>query len=72
MVGFYTISAAEDGSMTHTLYVSLVSLYVSLVSSHMETVSKMCLFKIGQYHFTLLNSSHEEADEHLFGGLLFI
>ena len=46
--------------------------FVSLVSSYMETVSKTCLFKIGQYHLALLNSSCEEAYEHLFRGLLVI
>ena len=46
--------------------------YVSLVSSQMETVSKMCLFKIGQHHLALPNSPQKEAYEHLCGGLLFI
>ena len=49
--------------MTHDLY-------VLLVSSHMETVSKICHFKLGQYHLALLNSPHEEAYKHLFRGLL--
>ena len=39
-------SAAEDGTLTHPLY-------LSLVSSQMETMSKMCLFKMGQYHLVL-------------------
>ena len=64
VVGFSTIPAAGDGTLTYALY-------VSLVSSQMETVSKMCPFKIGQYHLALLNSPHEEAYEHLFGGFLF-
>ena len=37
----------------------------------METVSKMCPFRTGQYCLALLNSPQEEAYEHLFGGLLF-
>ena len=60
-----TIPAAGDGTLTHVSY-------VSLVSSQMETVSKMCLFKIGQYHLALPNSPQKEAYEHLRGGLLFI
>ena len=60
VVGFSTTPAAGEGILTH----------VSLVSSQMETVSKTCLFKIGQYHLALLNSPQEEAYEHLFGGLL--
>ena len=63
MVGFSTAPSAGEGTLTHLLY-------VSLVSSQMETVFKMCFFKIGQYHFALLNSPHEEAYEHLFGDLL--
>ena len=65
LVGFSTIPAAVDGTLTHLLY-------VSLVSSQMETVSKTCLFKIGQYHLALLNSPQEEAYEHLFKALLVI
>ena len=65
VVGFSTIPAAEDGTLTHALY-------VSLVSSQMETVCKMCLFKIGQHSPALLNSPQEEAYEHLFRGLLVI
>ena len=65
VVGFSTIPAAGDGTLTHLLY-------VSLVSSQMETVSKMCLFKIGQYHLALLNSPQEKAYEHLLGHLLVI
>ena len=65
MVGFSTIPAAREGILTHLLY-------VSLVSSQMETLSKMCLFEIGQYHLALLNSPQEEAYKHLFGGLLVI
>ena len=65
VVHFSTIPAARDETLTHPLY-------VSLVSSHMETVSKTCIFKIGQYHLDLLNSPQEEAYEHLFGGLLII
>ena len=64
VVGFSTVPAAEDGALTHLLY-------VSLVSSQMETMSKTFLFKIGQYHLALLNSPQDEAYEHLFRGLLF-
>ena len=64
VVGFSTVPAAVDGTLRHTLY-------VSLVSSQMETVSKTCPFKTGQYHLALLNSPQEEAYEHLFVGLLF-
>ena len=46
VVGFSTIPAARDGTLTHLLY-------VSLVSSQMETVSKICRFEIGQYHLAL-------------------
>ena len=49
VVGFSTIPAAVEGILTHLLY-------MSLVYSQMETVPKMCLFKIGQYHLALLNS----------------
>ena len=63
VVGFPTIPAGGDGTLTHHLY-------VSLVSSQMETVSKTYHFKIGQYHLALLNSPEEEAYKHLFGGLL--
>ena len=49
VVGFSTIPAAGDGTLTHHLY-------VSLVSSEMETVSKMCHFKLGQYRLALHNS----------------
>ena len=62
VVGFSTAPAAENGTLTHHLY-------VSLVSSQLETVSKACLFEIGQYHLALLNSPQEEAYEHPFGGL---
>ena len=65
VVGFSTAPAAGDGIMTHFLY-------VSLVSSQMETVSKMCLFKIGQYHLTLLNPPQEEAYQHLIRALLLL
>ena len=63
VVAFTTIPAAGDGTLTHHLY-------VSMVSSQIETVSKMCHFKSGQYHLVLLNSPQEEAYEHLFRGLL--
>ena len=62
---FSTVPAAGDGTLTHLLY-------VSLVSSQKETVSNVCLFKIGQYHLALLSSPQEEAYKHLFGGLLLI
>ena len=65
MVGFSTIPEPGDGTLTHLLY-------VLLVSSQMETLSKTCLFEIGQYHLALLNSPQEEAYEHLFRGLLFV
>ena len=64
-VGFSTIPPLGDGTLTHLLY-------VSLVSSQMETVSKMCFFKIGQYCLALLKSPQEKAYEHLFGCLLVI
>ena len=38
--------------------------------SKKETVSKMCLFKIGHYYLALLTSPQEEAYEQLFEGLL--
>ena len=63
VVGFSTVPIAVNGALTHPLY-------VSLVSSQMETVSKMCLLKIGLYCLALLNSPHEEAYKHLFRGLL--
>ena len=62
MVGVSAIPPAGDESLTHHLY-------VSLVSSQMERVSKMCHFKLGQYHLALLNSPQEEAYRHLFEGL---
>ena len=65
VAGFSITPAGGEGILTHLLY-------MSLVSSQMETVSKMCLFKIGQYHLALHNSPQEEACEHLFGGLLVI
>ena len=65
VVGFSITPAGVEGILTHLLY-------MSLVSSQMETVSKMCLFKIGQYHLALHNSPQEEACEHLFGSLLVI
>ena len=65
VLGFSTIAAAGEGILTHPLY-------VSLVSSQMETVSKTCLFKIGEYCLALLNSPQEEAYKHLFRDLLVI
>ena len=65
VVGFSTIPAAGDGMLTHLLF-------VSLVSSQVETVSKPCLFKKGQYHLALLNSPQEKAYKHMFRDLLFI
>ena len=62
MVGFPTITPAGDKSLTHHLY-------VSLVSSQMERVSKTCHFKLGQCHLALLNSPQEDAYEHLLKGL---
>ena len=65
MVGFSAFPAAGDGTLTHHLY-------VSLVSSEMENVCKTCPFKIGQYHLALLSTPHEEAYKHLFRGFLLI
>ena len=62
MVGFSTVPPAGDESLTHHLY-------VSLVSSQMERVSKMCHCKLGQYCLALLNSPLEEAYKHLFKNL---
>ena len=44
--------------------------YVCLWFPSLKTLSKMCFFKIGQYHLTLLNSPPKEVDEWLFEGLL--
>ena len=65
MAHFSTFPAAGGGTLTHHLY-------VSLVSSQIETVSKTCHFKLllQQYCLALLNSPQEEAYEHLFTGLL--
>ena len=63
VVGFSTTLAVGEGILTHLFY-------VSLVSSQMETVSKTCLFTIGQYHLALLNFPQEEAYEHLFRCLI--
>ena len=65
VVGFSTIPRTVNGTLTHLLY-------VSLVSSQMETVFKMCIFEIGQYCLALLNSPHEGAYECLFRGLVYI
>ena len=65
VVGFSTIPAAGDGTLTYHLH-------VSLVSSQMETVSKTCHFKLGDYCLALLNSPQKEAYEHLFKDLLAI
>ena len=66
MVGFSTAPTAGEGILTQILCVSLGSLLK-------ETVSKMCLFKIGQYHLVLLNNSpQKEAYEQLFEGLLVL
>ena len=54
MVGFSTVPAAGDGTLTHLLY-------GLLVSSQMETVSMPCLFKIGQCHVALLNSPQKKT-----------
>ena len=56
MVGFFISQTAGGGSLTHLLCVSLVPLLK-------ETVSKMCLFKIGQYCLGLLDSPQKEAYE---------
>ena len=63
VVALSTTPAAGEGILTHLLC-------VSLVSPKWETVSKMCLFKVGQYCLTLLNSPQEEAYKQLFRGLL--
>ena len=63
MVSFSTDPPAGDGTLTHDLY-------MSMVSSQMETVSKMCHFKLAQYCLALLNSPQEAAYEHRFGDLL--
>ena len=63
MVGFLITPTAGEGILTHLLCVSLVSLL-------RETVSKTCLFKIGQYCLALLNSPQKEAYEQLLEGLL--
>ena len=63
VMGFSGVPLAGDGTLTHHLY-------VSLVSSQMETVSKMCQFIVGQYQLVLLNSPQEEAYEYLFKDLL--
>ena len=66
MVGFSIAPTAVEGIQTHLLCVSLGSFLK-------ETVSKMCLFEIGQYHLALLNNSpQKEACEHLFEGLLVL
>ena len=65
MVGFSAFPAPGEGTLTHHLY-------VSLVSSQMETVSKTCDFKLGQYHLALLNSPQKEAYEHLLEAFLII
>ena len=57
MVGFSTVPAAGDGTLTHALD-------VSLVSSQMETVSEMCPFKIGQtLTLTLAESPGEQQQQ---------
>ena len=63
MVGFSTTTAAGERLLTHLLCVSLDSLLK-------ETVSKMCLFKIGEYHLALPHSPQGEACEYLFEGLV--
>ena len=62
VVGFSAFPAAGDGTLTHHLY-------VSLVSSQMNTVSRMCHLKLGQYHLAR-NSPQGEAYKHLFRDLL--
>ena len=57
------LSNTGGGNLTHLLCVSLVSLLE-------ETVSKTCLFRIGQYHLALLNSPQKEAYEYMFKGPL--
>ena len=46
---FFITPTAGEGILTHLVRVFLVLLLE-------ETVSKMCVFKIGQYQLTLLNS----------------
>ena len=43
--------------------------FVCVIGFH-PNVSKMCHFKLGQYHLAPLNSPQEEAYKHLFEGLL--
>ena len=56
MVGFFITPTAGEGILTHLVCESLVSLLE-------ETVSKMCLFKMGQYHLALFDSAQKEAYE---------
>ena len=63
MVGFFISPAAQCGNLTRLLCVSLVPFLE-------ETMSKMCLFKIGQYCLALLNSMQREDYESLFEDLL--
>ena len=65
VVGFSIVPAAGNGTLTHHVY-------VSLISSQIKTVSKTCDFRLAQYRLALLNSPQEEAYEHLFEKLLVI
>ena len=56
VVGFFISPTAGEGILTHLVCVSLVSLLEG-------TMSKMCLFKIGQYCLVQLNSPQKEAYE---------
>ena len=62
VVGFFILPTAGYESLT-------LFLYVSLKCSFKKTVSKMCLFKKGQYCHALLSSPQEEAFEYLLEGL---
>ena len=63
VVGFSITPTAGEGILAHLLCVSSVSLLKG-------TVSKMCLFKIGEYNLAPLNSPQKEAYEQLVEGLL--
>ena len=54
MVGLFISPTAGEEILTHLVCVSLVSLLE-------ETVSKMFLFKIGQYDLAPVNSPEKEA-----------
>ena len=63
VVGFFILPTAGYESLT-------LFLYMSWINFLKKTVSRMCLFKIGQYCLALLNSPAQKAYEYLFEGLL--